>query len=70
MSNAFYYSKEHVSIKNNAELVGIDIDWYLSQYQRVYKGISLLKRPLFSKFISSILNQEMIKLNNEYGRKE
>jgi hypothetical protein len=67
MSNAFYYSKEHIPLKNNPELVGIDIDWYLSQYQRLYKHLSLLKRPQFSKFISSILNHEMIKLNNEYG---
>jgi hypothetical protein len=64
MSNAFYYSKEHILLKDNPDLIGIDIDWYLTQYKRVYQGISLTKRPPFSKFVGAVLNQEMTKLNN------
>jgi hypothetical protein len=58
MGNAFYYSREHLPLKDNPNLIGLDLDWYLTQYQRVYKYIPLIERPSFSAFIIAALIQD------------
>ena len=61
MSNAFYYSKEHISLKDNPKFIGIDIDWYLSAYTEWQQSIiedGAVPVMKFSEFVANELKEK------------